>query len=84
MELWDEWEQQVIARGKPERCAQELSDEELVNLLAAAPEREATARVLKQEALMRLHRAPRADRGSVREPAATGMFRFVVPSGRKE
>lgn len=70
VQLWDEWERQVLAQGKPERCAQALSDEELVNLLAAAPLEEPTTRILKQEALTRLHRAPRADRGRDGETAA--------------
>lgn len=74
----------MLSQGKPERRAQELSDEELVNLLVAAPLGDATTRVLKQEALMRLHRAPRADRGDVREPAGPGARRSVLPTGRKE
>ena len=70
MHLWDDWERSVWETGRPERCAQDLSDEELVNLLAVAPADDATARALKQEALIRLHRFPRADRGQAVEPAA--------------
>lgn len=70
MDLWDQWERSVSETGRPERVAMDLSDEELVNLLAVADEDDATTRALKQEALQRLHRFPRADRGHVVEPAA--------------
>jgi len=64
VDLWDQWERQLQATGRPDRLAQELSDEELVNLLAAKPDSNAprAALALKQEALRRLHRVPRADR----------------------
>lgn len=64
MDLWDEW-QLNLRDGRPDRAAEALSDEELVNLLAACPDdllRSPATRALKQEALERLHRAPRADR----------------------
>ena len=63
-DLWDEW-QQSMRDGRPDRAAEALSDEELINLLAACPDdlmRSPATRALKQEAMERLHRAPRADR----------------------
>ena len=66
-DLWDQWERELQTSGRPDRLAQELSDEELVNLLAAAPtqnEPPNVARALKQEALRRLHRAHRPERST--------------------
>ena len=71
VDLWDRWERQLQTSGRPDRLATELSDEELVNLLAAKPSDHVpppAAIALKQEALRRLHRAHRPDRGNLREP----------------
>lgn len=67
---WDAWDDRLIQRGGPERLAQDLTDEELLNLLAseAGHGRRAQKSILKQEALDRLHRAQRSDRGQVGEP----------------
>lgn len=66
MDLWDEWDRDLRSAGnRPDRLAQELTDEELVNLLTAQPDTFAAAnaaRALKQEALRRLHNARRPDR----------------------
>lgn len=64
MDLWEDW-QQNLRDGRADRAAETLSDEELINLLAACPDdllKSPATRVLKQEALQRLHRTPRADR----------------------
>ena len=70
MDIWDEWERQLQTSGRPDRLAQELSDEALVNLLAAKPSDNVPPPAeiaLKQECLRRLHMAHRPDRGHVRE-----------------
>lgn len=71
MDLWDQWERQLQASGRPDRLARELSDEELVNLLAAKPIHNVPPNAelaLKQECLRRLHQAHRPDRGHASEP----------------
>ena len=69
---WRAWEDEVRQTGRPDRVARELTDEELVNLLAArgADENPIERHVLKQEALERLHRAHEAHRAPARTSAA--------------
>ena len=57
-DLWDAWDRRVKASGRPSRVAGDLTDAELVRLLAAETHGRAhERRVLCDELFSRLHRA---------------------------
>ncbi|HWG90787.1 MAG TPA: hypothetical protein VNZ52_08080 [Candidatus Thermoplasmatota archaeon] len=67
---WDVWDERVFQVGRLTRVAEELTDEEIVCLIAreSAGRREIEKRVLKDELLGRLHRGSRRTSESVEEP----------------
>lgn len=55
-DLWRGWDDLCDRTGRPSRVAKELTDAELLNLLASAdPARDIERNILKDEANRRLH-----------------------------
>lgn len=64
-DLWDQWDRRVRDTGRPSRVASDLTDAELVRLLAAETKGRAyERRVLCDELFMRLNRLPGGGSGS--------------------
>lgn len=61
---WDTWDQRIKQTGHPHRVAEELSDLELLNLLAVdrAGRRQVEKDLIKQELYERLHPQDPRDR----------------------
>lgn len=56
-DLWDDWDRRVKSSGRPHRVASDLTDAELVRLLASETNgRSMERRLLSDELFQRLHR----------------------------
>lgn len=78
--VWTVWDERLQASGRPGRVARELTDVELLNLLASEqPDRGHEKRILKEEAHRRLEHRPARHHGGLRpraapvEPTAPGL-----------
>lgn len=81
-DLWDHWDRRVKDSGRPSRVASDLTDAELVRLLATETSGRAhERRLLCDELFTRLQRPPPSSESARRFPEEAATWPHVGPEG---